>query len=277
MRLVILITSLIIMFIYCSNQIEEDLSMIDNSFIQDLKLVHTQKIYFGHQSVGKNIMQGLTDLISMQNEVEFPVVDLDATDSLPEYYFAHSRIGANTDPQGKCDAFAELIERNIAENLDIALMKFCYVDIDENTDVQALFDYYKDTAEKIRKKYPDMVLLHVTAPLMANSGGWKIKIKRLINYQDYTDPANIKRNEFNNLILETYKNEPIFDLARVESTYPEGKRESFKNNGKTYYSLISDYTYDGGHLNEYGRQLVAKEFIHTLARVIRTANFNGTN
>ncbi|MEJ2051019.1 MAG: hypothetical protein P8Y60_14480, partial [Calditrichota bacterium] len=77
--------------------------MIDNSFIQDLKLVQTKNIYFGHQSVGKNIMQGLTDLISMQNEVRFPVIDLDATDSLPEHYFAHSRIGANTDPRGKCD------------------------------------------------------------------------------------------------------------------------------------------------------------------------------
>jgi hypothetical protein len=269
MRLVILITSLIIMFISCSNQTEENLSMIDNSFIQDLKLVQTKNIYFGHQSVGKNIMQGLTDLISMQNEVGFPVIDLDATDSLPEHYFAHSRIGANTDPRGKCDTFGNLLEHKISSIPDVALMKFCYVDINEKTDVPELFNYYKNTISKIKEKYPKLILVHVTVPLMANSGGWKIKVKRLINYLDYTDPANIKRNEFNNLLLETYKNEPIFDLARVESTYPDGKRESFKNNGKTYYSLIRDYTYDGGHLNATGRQLAAREMIRSIAKVFR--------
>jgi len=266
MRVYFIFILILLMCLSCSENNKGEMVMPNKDFVQELKLLQDKKIYFGHQSVGKNIMQGLTDLVSMQNEVEFPVIDLDATDSLPEYYFAHSRIGANTNPEGKCDAFADLIDQKISGDLDVALMKFCYVDIDENTDVQALFNYYKDTIEKIRNQYPEMTILHVTVPLMANSGGWKIKVKRLINYQDYTDPANIKRNEFNNLLLETYKNEPIFDLARVESTYPDGKRESFKNNGKTYYSLIRDYTHDGGHLNATGRKLVAQEMIRSLVK-----------
>jgi len=42
--------------------------------------------------------------------------------------------------------------------------------------------------------------------------------------------------------------EPLFDLAAIESTAPDGTRASFMKDGKTYYQMVSDYTHDGGHL-----------------------------
>ncbi len=57
----------------------------------------------------------------------------------------------------------------------------------------------------------------------------------------------------------------IFDLSKVESTYLDGSRESFEKDDGTYYALSPDYTYDGGHLNELGRKLAAKELIRVLA------------
>ncbi|MCK5076580.1 MAG: hypothetical protein KAR38_09400, partial [Calditrichia bacterium] len=75
--------------------------------------------------------------------------------------------------------------------------------------------------------------------------------------------------EYNELLKETFKDEPVFNLAKVESTYPDGSRESFTQNGKTYYSLIRNYTYDGGHLNELGRQIAAKELMKVLAEAVK--------
>ena len=54
-----------------------------------------------------------------------------------------------------------------------------------------------------------------------------------------------KAEQFNELLIKEYDGkEPVFDLAEIESTRPDGRRETFTKDGKTYYSLIPDYTYD---------------------------------
>ena len=68
--------------------------------------------------------------------------------------------------------------------------------------------------------------------------------------------------------MSKYPPKYIFDLAGFESTYPSGKRESIVVNGELYYSLIKDYTDDGGHLNELGQQVIASEFINKLVEII---------
>ena len=81
--------------------------------------------------------------------------------------------------------------------------------------------------------------------------------------------TNIKRNQFNDLLIQKYKDkDPIFDLAKSESTYPGGERNHFKNNGKKYYTLINEYTSDGGHLNEIGRYFVARDFLVFLSEAV---------
>jgi hypothetical protein len=239
----------------------------------DLELLKNQKIYFGHQSVGKNIMAGVEDIFKQLDFKGWPVIDLDQVTELPAAYFLHSRIGANIDPKGKCLHFTELLNKQIDKNIDIAFIKFCYVDIDENTDVVNLFTHYKSTMDSLQNEYPAISFLHVTVPLMASPGGWKIHLKRLIYYPDYTDPANIKRNEFNQQLLATYSEEKIFDLAGLESTYRDNKRNSFKKNGQLYYTLIREYTSDGGHLNETGRKWIAAGLLQKLARTVK-ANRN---
>jgi hypothetical protein len=259
----------VFIIISCQSDNKGFTSMTNDKISNNLEKISKLHIYFGHQSVGRNIMNGLADLKNENQVKDLNIINLNDSsevENIPEYYFAHSRIGSNEEPVSKCDSFADILFK-YADKLDIALMKFCYVDINENTDVNQMFDYYKSSIDSIQKKCPGLKIVHVTAPLMANSGGWKIKIKRLINYEDYTDPANIKRNEFNELIKKNYKNEPIFDLAAVESTYPDGSRENFTKNGHEYYSLIHDYTYDGGHLNETGRKYAAAELIRVLASI----------
>lgn len=59
----------------------------------------------------------------------------------------------------------------------------------------------------------------------------------------------------------------IFDLAKIESTYSDGSRETFTAQGQTYYSLIPDYTDDGGHLNEAGRKKVSEQLLLFLSNL----------
>ena len=81
---------------------------------------------------------------------------------------------------------------------------------------------------------------------------------------------NIKRNQFNELLRKEYDGKaPIFDLARTESTLPDGKRSSFSKDGKNYYFMVPDYTHDGGHLNELGRKRAAEQLLVVLTAVSR--------
>jgi hypothetical protein len=79
---------------------------------------------------------------------------------------------------------------------------------------------------------------------------------------------NIKRNQFNQLIRDEYGGgNPIFDLAKIESTFPDGRWSSFTTDGKIYYSLVPDYTYDGGLLNETDRKKIAEQLLILLAGI----------
>src|SRR5260221_5861537 len=59
--------------------------------------------------------------------------------------------------------------------------------------------------------------------------------------------------------------EPIFDLARVESTAPDGTTASVSWNGTIAPVMVAAYTDDGGHLNAKGKLLAARELIAVLA------------
>ncbi len=61
--------------------------------------------------------------------------------------------------------------------------------------------------------------------------------------------------------------EPFFDLANIESTFPHGKRASFAKNGSIYYSMVPEYTYDGGHLNKVGRRRITEQLLVFLANL----------
>ena len=60
--------------------------------------------------------------------------------------------------------------------------------------------------------------------------------------------------------------DPIFDLARAESTRPDGSRETFRYEGKDYYSLVPAYSSDGGHLSERGQRTLGADLIRFVAR-----------
>jgi hypothetical protein len=110
--------------------------------------------------------------------------------------------------------------------------------------------------------------VHVTAPLTIVSGGLKASLKKLFGLAPYGIIENMRREEYNTLLRQTYQGrEPIFDLARVESTALNGVAVSVEWKGSVVPVLDSVYTDDGGHLNTVGKLRAARELISVLASI----------
>lgn len=229
-------------------------------------------IYFGHQSVGFNIMEGVQDIIKTHPAVHLSVVETTDAATVGPGVFAHSKVGRNMQPEVKIADFRKFLGEGVGQKADFAALKFCYVDIDRNSDVRGLFKAYVEAIESIKKQYPALTIIHFTLPLTVSKTTWKTRIKKLIGKTDLWEYAdNIKRNEYNSLLLEKYTGkELILDIAQIESTRPDGTRQAFSLKGLTYYSMAPEYTSDGGHLNENGRKKVAEQLLISLA------NLNGS-
>lgn len=236
----------------------------------DWKILASSRIFFGHQSVGENILKGIQDVLKDTQEVSLRLVKTRDPESLHESAFAHADIGRNGDPKSKCDDFADLMDKGFGDETDIAFFKFCFVDIMADTRVEDVFLYYKSTIERLKERYPRTIFVHVTVPLVRVSTGPRVWIKKALGTLGGWHADNTARNRYNELLLEHYKGkEPVFDLAGIESTFPDGRRCSFRYKGQHYYSLVPAYTDDGGHLNFMGRRIVAERLLGFLSGVAR--------
>ncbi|MCW8934253.1 MAG: hypothetical protein OQK98_05975 [Gammaproteobacteria bacterium] len=238
-----------------------------------LKALLTSRIYFAHMSVGDNIIQGVSEIFNTDDYKNLNILKKHEKHINRKNFIMHSHIGNNTDPVQKCHAFKSIIESEIGDYIDIALLKFCYIDINNNTNISQLFNEYKAVMNELILKFPDITFIHVTTPLRHIDSGFSIWFRELIGRPNISKLSNIKRNQFNKLLHSYYKSQPIFDLAAAESTHPDGTRETFKyKNSETYYGLIAEYTNDNGHLNDKGRKIVADAFIKQLAIIINNKN-----
>ena len=93
--------------------------------------------------------------------------------------------------------------------------------------------------------------------------------KKILGRVDTWDVAATRRYEYNQMLRSKYGSEPLFDLEAIESKRPNGEVIEFEYQGKQATSLYEAYSDDGGHLNEYGRKVVARELIRCLAQVAR--------
>jgi hypothetical protein len=229
--------------------------------------LYQKKIYFGHQSVGDNIIDGIKIVMKSNNNIKLNIQKLNEVEESNIPVFAHSYIGANEDIDSKLNGFSQNIKNELKGNVDIAFLKLCFWDVRSKTDINWVFNNYKKTMDKLKAEFPNITFLYFTVPLMTHSNSVLSAFKRIIK-PDNSDLDNIQRNELNRLIVLEYNGkEPLFDVARVESTRPDGSRAVFVSGGKEYYYLPVEYTNDGGHLNAYARKYVAEQLLITLARL----------
>lgn len=227
-----------------------------------------KKIYFGHQSVGNNILDGVRDVMKENPQVKLNIKETSDPKDINTPVFAHSPVGKNMDPVSKCDAFAGYMASGLGQKVDIAFFKFCYIDILHATEVDKVFAEYKKSIDLAKKSSPNVMIVHITTPLRVVQAGPRVWVKKIIGRPIGGYDDNVKREQFNAMLRKEYSGkEPIFDLAGIESISPDGSRVTFDKDGKLYPALAPAYTNDGGHLNELGRKVVAEQFLIFLANL----------
>jgi hypothetical protein len=221
--------------------------VIDKAALQaDLEVVSQARMLFGHQSVGRDLLAGLQEL-AVDAGVALRVEEIDGLPSDEGPGLFHSNIGENGDPDSKCEVFASLLTRRERPAYDMAMMKFCYVDLGRETTIEAaaLLDRYARLVDQLREQRPDVGIMHISLPLRADPPGKKTFVKRLLGRPTEEDADNVLRNAFNDGLRKRFAGEAFFDLAAVESTLPDGTRSSFSRDGRTIHTLTQEYTTAG--------------------------------
>lgn len=244
------------------DDLERHLASLDAVPQRAWERLAARRIWFGHQSVGFNIIEGVLELLRARPSIALRVIESDDPRPADGPALIHARLGANVDPDSKIRGFAERMDAGIGAWADIALFKLCYADIHAGTDVAAVASRLIGSTDAIARRFPDVALVHCTVPLTALPSAPKRWAKRLLGKPVREFADNAKRAEFNGLLRDRHgRMGLLFDIARIESTRPDGRPE---RNGTAMHGA---YTADRGHLNARGRLAVAAEFLRCLAEV----------
>lgn len=234
--------------------------------MDDLAKVSRTKIFFGHQSVGMNILDGVRDVYAADRTAA-PPIEQDGTASGQDGGFIdHAYIGENEKPFAKIQDFDAKMRSGLGHQVDVAMMKFCYVDITTHTDVAALFKRYRETIAALEHDFPQVTFVHVTVPLMTGPGFLSRLKSRLTGSSRYGPAENAARERLNSLIRREYTSGHLFDLAAIESTAPNGSRAADMYQGHQYYRLFNGYASDSGHLNGEGARVAATAWLKAVAQ-----------
>ena len=147
-----------------------------------LQALCEKRIYFGHQSVGYNIIEGLGDLKKTVKGLSgLRIADLKTNATMDGPGFYHSPIGLNRKPQSKINAFREIMISTLpSDSIDLAFFKLCYVDITQTTDVKTLFSSYRRNIEELSQRLNRTTFAHVTTPLTVRPSGKKAAIMNFL-------------------------------------------------------------------------------------------------
>jgi hypothetical protein len=216
-------------------------------------IVAEMRIFFGHQSVGRDVLAGIATIA--------PSLRIASLDTVPDGpALIEASIGQNEHPATKDQAFLEALAA--VGPVDAALYKYCYVDVSLDTDVRELFDRYEQTLEQA-----PVPVIPVTLPLTTVEPGWKRLLKQMAGRPTQAS-LNAKRMQFNELLRKRYADTAIIDLAKLESTREDGTRCLIRVEDLEVECLAPEFSDDGSHLNELGRAHVASGFLTALSRAI---------
>lgn len=211
------------------------------------------RIFFGHQSVGRDLLTGIAAVAP-----GLRIVPIDGV-AVEGGVLIETSVGQNQHPETKDRAFLDALSRT--GPLDLALYKYCYIDVDPQTDPDRLFDAYARTLDEARAR--GVRTVPVTLPLTTVEPNWKRWIKGALGRPTQAG-LNARRMRFNERLRAHFAEQPIVDLARMESTREDGSRCLMQLNHEPVEYLEPGFTYDGAHLNERGRRHVAAAFVLAL-------------
>jgi hypothetical protein len=218
------------------------------------------KTFFAHQSVGGNILEGIATIVATPGVAQLRIEETTDPTRMLAGTVAHVKVGTNGDPRSKLLQFESLLNQGIGEQADVALLKFCYADIDTATDVGQLLTDYTRVMAGLRQRFPSLLLVHVTVPLQRAQSGPKAWLKRASGRAPGGYLSNARREDYNAILRARFGGkEPIFDLAAAES-----RAMRIDWGGRLVPALDPALTNDGGHLNREGQLVVAGTFLEAL-------------
>jgi hypothetical protein len=227
----------------------------------------SRRVFFGHQSVGGNIVQGLQEVLAGHPEIRltlFESKDLGGN-AAPGFY--HAWVGANANPDLKVAEFVHIAANGLPVAGSVGMVKLCYVDVQPDSDPVAMFAAYQERIESLRAQNPGLTIVHFTMPLTIVESAWFFLKAKIRHYHTERD-RNAIRNRYNELLRRAYAGkEPVFDIAALESRRPDGTISYFRWFSGPVPKLVQEYTTDGGHLNEVGRRMVAEQLLIFLAKL----------
>jgi lysophospholipase L1-like esterase len=227
-------------------------------------------IYFGHQSVGDDIMRGV-ERLNKDVSLNLRLVQTRVPAAVSHPAFVHFHAGSNQDRVSKNTDFLRILDARPRADNPIAILKYCYVDVVDGTDVDAAFAAYRQTVSQVRERHPDVVVVHTTVPLTTVEGKLKAAAKGILGRRAARDDAKA-RHRYNSLVRAAFKRrEPLFDIARVESLRTDASRALFSLEGEEIEVMADGNTRDGGHLNERGQRALAAELLDVLSKSVENA------
>jgi hypothetical protein len=232
----------------------------------DLATVSRTKVFFGHMSVGMNVLNGVAGVYAAHGMTAPPIEQGAIEPDTAAGFLGHAFIGENEKPVLKIQDFDARIRSGIGQQVDVAMMKLCYVDVMDATDVSALFATYSETIAALERDFPKMTFVHVTVPLMTEQRQLSKLKSRLTGRSRYGPSENVARERLNVLIRREYAGGHLFDLAATESTAPDGRRATGTYRGQQYYRLYDGYASDNGHLNGEGARVAATAWLKAIAQ-----------
>lgn len=224
-----------------------------------------KRVFFGHQSVGADIVAGLDEIAKRKPELGLRITESRDASGMDRPGIFHAKVGTNENCTSKLNDFASLMQGPVGKNVDIALVKLCYVDLTASGDPEALFDQYQRWVNELTTAHPHLRLVHATIPLTTIEADLKARIKGWLGRTNLGGHNhNHARQKYNNALRSRY-GARVFDLARSEATLPDGRVARFARDGTECLALSAGYTNDGGHLNEAGRLAAARDLLLLLA------------
>lgn len=235
----------------------------------ELETIASSKVFFAHKSVGFNMMDAIPAVFADTAVTPPPV--LETRNEPTSAAIVHTEIGENGDPLGKIKEFDTILRSGMADAVDVAVLKLCYVDFRVGTDAEEIFDAYKETFDALASDYPDTAFVAATAPLTTERGPLG-KLKGMLGKGDNLGPEhNVVREQFNALIRAEYSEAgELFDVAAIQSTNIDGDRMGGKYGGDHYFAMAKEYSSDPGHLNPDGATVVTSAFFAVLADAVTT-------
>ena len=267
-----------------ATDVSKDLTELDEVSETCWTELRGKRLYFAHQSVGSNILKGVTEILKQR-----PSIGLQLATYRPE---TTEKTRAEHSKDGKNSTSGDA-EKKVAKDKssDHASTDTEHAEPDAKTrkppfespalvhgpagpngnPKQKIDDFVSmlrsSNGEKIdiiRKERPTTRILHCTIPLKAPETGAKAQVKKLVGASGNT--ANAQRGRYNELLRAKYGRESIFDVAHVESERPDGSNCTVTVGRVKWPAMAAEYSEDGGHLNATGQFVVGRELLLTLAR-----------